>query len=198
MRAPHPIRSDAAARQRAIDTLWQLGGRIDRPRYGYLWAVLDAARDRAIWPAMRRLAQNGQAVSLYQGRTAQELARVAPYLVSLGTDDRVFDWLWNDGWGQSWGIFLWSLVSMESLRDHFRRLTYVRGPDRQQLLFRFYDPRVLRIFAPECEPAQIKELFGPVTRYMMEDEDGTGILIARPQTGPEGQKVVTSIQTLGG
>jgi hypothetical protein len=194
LRPSHPVRSNVAARRQAIDCLWQLREGSSAPRYGYLWAILDAARDKTIWTEMRRIGRGGQAVSLYQGRAAQELARVAPYLVNLGTDDQVFDWIWKNGWGQSWGIFFWSLVSMESLRDHFRRLTYVRAPDGQRLLFRFYDPRVLRVFAPECEPGQIKELFGPVTRFMMEDEDGGGIMIARPV----GERVVTSIQPLAG
>jgi Domain of unknown function (DUF4123) len=192
----NPQRPGSAAKQQAIDLLWQQAGRESQPRYGYLWAILDAARDKAIWPVVRRLARDGEVTCLYQGRAARELARVAPYLVSLGTDDRVFDWIWNEGWGQSWGIFLWSLVSMDSLRNHFRRMTYVSGPDRQRLLFRFYDPRVLRVFAPRCEPAQIRELFGPVTRFMMEDEDGGGIVTVRPQTGPDGERVVTTIETL--
>jgi hypothetical protein len=38
--------------------------------------------------------------------------------------------------------------TMETLRDHFRRLTMVRGPDRRRLLFRFYDTRVSRVFLP--------------------------------------------------
>ena len=95
------MRQDAAAKQRAIDCLWQLGGNRERPRYGYLHAILDAARDPAIYQGLRRLSANEPVVSLYQGPTARELAGVAPYLVSLGTTDLVFDWIWNNGWGQS-------------------------------------------------------------------------------------------------
>src|SRR5271165_5508474 len=133
------LRRNAAAKQRAIDCLWQVGGTPDQPRYGYLHAILDAARDPAIYQGLRRLSSSEQVLSLYQGPTARELAGVAPYLVSLGTTNQVFDWIWDNGWGESWGIFFWSLVSMETLREHFRRLTVVRGPEGQRLLFRFYD-----------------------------------------------------------
>jgi hypothetical protein len=180
----NPWRQDAAAKQQTIDCLWELSGRTGQPRYGYLSAIFDAARDNAIWPLVPRLVRNEEETSPYQGRSAQELARVAAYLVSPGTDGRVFDWLWNDGWGRSWGTFFWSLVSMDSLRNHFRRLTCAQVPEGGRLLFRFYDPRVLRVFAPRCEPARINELFGPVARFMMEDEDGGGIITVRPQTGP--------------
>jgi Domain of unknown function (DUF4123) len=141
---PAEIRRDPAARERAIQSLWQLDGRPERGRQPYLYAILDAARDKRIYPELRRLARTQQVLGLYQGRAASELAAVAPYLVGLGTTDRVFDWLWEQGWGESWGIFLWSLVAPDTLRAHFRRLTVVRSDAGERLLFRFYDPRVLR------------------------------------------------------
>ena len=167
---------DPRARDRAIRCLWQLGDHDPAARQGYLYAVLDAARDERIFPGLRRLAAATQVISLYQGKSERELAAVAPYLVCLGTDDVVFDWIWRDGWGADWGIFLWSIVTLETLRAHLRRLTMVRTQEGQRLLFRFYDPRVLRQFAPSCDAAQARELFGPVTRFMIEDPTGEAIL----------------------
>ena len=109
------IRRDSAAKQRAIDTLWQLDGRPGQPRAANLYAILDAARDERIYQGLRRLSGSEQVVGLYQGPTARELAGVAPYAVSLGLSDRVFDWIWDNGWGDSWGIFFWSLVSIDTL-----------------------------------------------------------------------------------
>ncbi|MSO99512.1 MAG: DUF4123 domain-containing protein [Acetobacteraceae bacterium] len=188
------IRRDATAKQRAIDCLWQLGGRTDQPRRANLYAILDAARDPGIYQGLRRLQTSEQVIGLYQGPTARELAGVAPYLISLGASNAVFDWIWTNGWGGSWGIFFWSLVSIDTLRAHFRRLTMVRGPDGKRMLFRYYDPRVLRVFMPGCDAGQIKELFGPVTRFHYEDEDGTAILTARAQ----GDRVLTTATPLTG
>jgi hypothetical protein len=121
------------------------------------------------------------------------LAAVAPYLVGLGTTDRVFDWLWEQGWGESWGIFLWSLVSPDTLRAHFRRLTMVRSDAGERLLFRFYDPRVLRTFLPTCDAAQSEEIFGPVQRFTMEQAAGSGMVSFRPGgQGGNGQAAAIS------
>ncbi|HVC59660.1 MAG TPA: DUF4123 domain-containing protein [Acetobacteraceae bacterium] len=148
-------------------------------RQPYLYAILDAARDKRIYPELRRLARTEQVLGLYQGRTASELAAVAPYLVGLGTTDRVFDWLWDQGWGESWGVFVWSLVSPDTLRAHFRRLTMVRSDAGARLLFRFYDPRVLGAFLPTCDAAQLDEIFGPVQRFMLEQDAGRAMVSFR-------------------
>jgi hypothetical protein len=41
----------------------------------------------------------------------------------------------------------------------------------ETVLFRFYDPRVLRALLPTCTSDQLVELFGPVQKYIVEDED---------------------------
>ena len=43
--------------------------------------------------------------------------------------------------------------------------------DGKTLYFRFYDPRVLRMFLPTCAPEQLAEFFGPVESFYVEDED---------------------------
>jgi hypothetical protein len=184
------VRRDPEAKARAIRCLWQLGAAGGR-RQSYLYVVLDAARDKQIYPRLRQLAATELVVGLYQGRTATELAAVAPYLVCLGATDRVFDWLWDQGWGESWGIFLWSLVSPETLRAHFRRLNMVQTEQKQRLLFRFYDPRVLRPFLPTCDAAQLREMFGPVAAYMAESAEGDAILTFRG-----GDRLVTATTEL--
>jgi hypothetical protein len=169
------IRQDPAAKQRAIRCLWQLDRMPGGRRQPYLHAILDAARDERIYAGLRRLAATEEVLPLYQGRAATEMATVAPYLVCLGTGDRVFNWIWEEGWAESWGVFLWSLVSPERLRAHFRRMTMVQMENGQRLLFRFYDPRVLIVFLSTCETSQLTEMFGPVHRFSVENNGGAAI-----------------------
>ncbi len=51
------------------------------------------------------------------------------------------------------------------------------------MYFRFYDPRVLRIFLPTCDRSQILEFFGPVKIFICEDEDPEHILLFSHQNG---------------
>jgi hypothetical protein len=44
----------------------------------------------------------------------------------------------------------------------------VETEDGQRLVFRYFDPRVLRVFLPVCTPAEKNDFFGPVYRFFIE------------------------------
>jgi hypothetical protein len=140
-----------------------------------LYALLDAARDPAIHHGLQGFAATEEIACLYQGAAAEDLGHVAPWLVRLGPRTDVFDWIWDKGWGDSWGVFIWSTATVDDLRAHFRKLTRVRTEDGKVLLFRFYDPRVLSTFLPTCAPTQVEEMFGPVMRFFVEADGGAAI-----------------------
>jgi len=115
-------------------------------------------------------------VCLYRGRLAPDMAEVAPYLVELKPDEPFARWVLENCWGQHWGIFAISHEGLRTLRQHFRRFTVVQDPNGKYLYFRFYDPRVLRVFLPTCNEAELAEFFGPVLFYAAEDEDGARLV----------------------
>ena len=41
----------------------------------------------------------------------------------------------------------------------------------ENLYFRYYDPRVLRIYLPACNKEELATIFGPVRRYVLEGEE---------------------------
>ena len=59
-------------------------------------------------------------------------------------------------------MYLASPEPLEGLRRHFRDLLMMKLPDQKQVYFRFYDPRVLRLFLPTCTAQEIGLIFGPV------------------------------------
>ena len=177
------IRRDQAARRRASLLLWQQEATPNQPRPGHLFAILDAARDRSIYAGLQRLATWHEITPLYQGADADNVAAVGPYLVSLGTTDQIFDWIWENFWGDAWGIFLCSPASAETLRTHFRRHLLARTTDGERLVFRFYDPRVLLPFLPTCRAAQLRDFFGPVQHFALEDDDGAALVTLRREAG---------------
>ena len=98
------------------------------------------------------------------------MATVAPYLVKLEPKEPFTDWLLNEGWGVHWGIFLRSPTVLRALLDHFRSFHTIELPDQRTVLFRYYDPRVLRTFLPVCNAAELTTFFGPVQTFIVEGE----------------------------
>lgn len=119
---------------------------------------------------------------LYSGELEPDIAAVAPYIARLEAGTEFAAWVLA-GWGQRRGIFAQVAegVDMPVLRRHFRKLGMVYGPDGNPLLFRYYDPRVMGSFLPSCDAAELKGVFGPVSRYVVErDGVGAGVTLSAP------------------
>lgn len=137
--------------------------------------ILDAARDSRIFPML--LECHLEYSCLYSGTLPPLLSMAAPYLVRLEYDYRDTRRFILHAWGNSWGVFLHCDESSKSLRRHLRELLVVRDAQDQKLLFRYYDPRVLRVYLPTCTPGELRSVFGPVNKFWLEDES-SGTLIA--------------------
>ena len=48
--------------------------------------------------------------------------------------------------------------------------------DGKSLYFRYYDPRVFRVFLPTCDREQLGTMFGPVGRYYVEGEKSDSLV----------------------
>lgn len=143
-----------------------------------LFAILDAARDDRVLELL--LTEEEKFQSLYEGDLAQELYEVAPYLVRLSPDSTLLEALVHEGWGRSWGIYLTCDKRFADVRRHMRRFLMVKTDDGQQLYFRFYDPRVLRVFLPTCTLDQVTEFFGPLACFLMEAQQTETLLKFSP------------------
>ncbi len=140
-----------------------------------MYAIVDTAREEAIYGKLVHSRIEG--ACLYRGQEATELADVAPYLVKLNKDDAFTDWLFENCWGNSWGIFLESSLELPELKRHFRKFIMIYDEEGKSLYFRFYDPRVLRVMMPIFDDDQVKQFFGPVERYLVETEEEDELVI---------------------
>ncbi|MFL5358505.1 DUF4123 domain-containing protein [Archangium sp.] len=166
-----PAKSPHSRGEEALETLGALPGP--------LFAVLDAARDERALALLRRAGVPYR--SLYEGPEAEELESVAPYLVELTGARAVLERLVGAGWGRNWGIFLTGPRPFDELRRHLRKFLMVREEETgKRLYFRFYDPRVLRVFLPSCSPPQQAALYAEVDCFFAEAEDGRLLRFARP------------------
>jgi hypothetical protein len=146
---------------------------------GRTFAVLDGARDPRVHPAVERseLAH----LCLYTGVLDLALARVAPYLVELHREAPLTRGL-AEHWGDAWGIFLRSSAGLTALHRHFRRFLRVRDERGRTLIFRYYDPRVLRAYLPTCTDAELDYVFGPVDSFVLESGPA-GVVVAERRPG---------------
>jgi hypothetical protein len=133
------------------------------------FAILDAGRGNTIYQKI--VDTDIPKMCLFHGSKAVELAQVAPYLVQLSQDDPFTHWLIQNGWGKSWGVFFQSSDDIDTLQRHFRKFLIVYTEDGKPLYFRFYDPRVLRVYLPTCNPGELRILYGPISRYVFEADD---------------------------
>jgi pSer/pThr/pTyr-binding forkhead associated (FHA) protein len=154
-----------------------------------LYAILDAARDPVIL-ARLVLECKEEYQSLYEGEEGVKLAAFAPYLVALPRGSALLETLVRDGWGKSWGVYLTCDRPFKDVRKHLRHFLMVELDQKnKKFLFRFYDPRVLRVFLPTCTPDELAEFFGPISSYVLEGADDTIILEHR--NSPSGLESAT-------
>lgn len=137
------------------------------------YAVLDPAREPALYEHIARL-EPGAAACLFEGRLAPELKQVSPHLVELAPNDPLAAAWRREGWGKSWGIQLDSAKPLGFVRRRLRHFTQARLPDGEgPVLFRFWDPRVFRVYLPLVEPAELPAWFEGIECYRCEGEDSS-------------------------
>lgn len=140
----------------------------------YVYAVLDGA---SVPNIIQNLAAfKAKSICLYRGELDPELAQMAPYLVLLTPDSELTNWVLN-GIGHHWGIFAVSKADIREMRKHFRTFLMVYDPDGEPVYFRYYDPRVLRVFLPTCDEEGMKNALDVVDKYYVENEEGKALLL---------------------
>jgi hypothetical protein len=159
-----------------------IGERIFSDPQMNVYAVLDGASAPGL---LQKLFPSGaKYFCVLPGDLEPDMAEVAPYLVQLRADSDLARWVLTEGWGKHWGIFAASPADPRTMRGHFRGLVKVYDEEGKPLIFRYYDPRVLREFLTTCTSDELQEMFGPIAAYYAEAED-PAILLSFSRRGEE-------------
>lgn len=111
-------------------------------------------------------------------------------LISNAEKDALTDLFITPTSGKSDKVYIVSNWSLEKLVTHFRKFLIIKTESNQQLYFRFYDPRVLKIFLPTCDQQQIIEFFGPIEKFIVEGDTKEEAIEFTHQNGNLLQKVI--------
>jgi hypothetical protein len=168
-----------------IDFLWPQGDWFDGPQVHML---LDGARD----PAISQLVRGGnlEYECLFTGDLSARLQTAAPYLVHLEAASPLTHTLLERSWNQDWGIFTIGphYTTITQQRIHFKKLLRVQDETGKEMAFRFYDPRVLRVFLPICTGEQLELVFGPLLAIVAQSEDPGTFVRYTPESTRVGLK----------
>jgi hypothetical protein len=159
---------EPALRDRVIEALWPSSAANTS-----VWAIVDCARDDRIYPALRTSGLDY--LCLYSGRLLPAVEAAAPHLIELAPTYAFTPKLIDMGWGNSWAVFL-RTDDPSGLRHHLRRFLRVQDESGRILLFRYYDPRVLRVYLPTCRADELRTVFGDISSYLVEDETGRSLI----------------------
>ena len=153
-----------------------------------LYYILDAAQDKLIYSMLTHstvihhcLYRKG--IHFPGERLTEILASVAPYLLQLSPDDSFLATLLSRGWGKNWGIFLFSDRNMQTVYEHCSGNLLALTENGQTLHFRYFDPRILRVYLPTCTDNELTVFFGPIAAYLTEDDNGKGQILFTRKNG---------------
>ena len=62
------------------------------------------------------------------------------------------------------------------MRKHFRKFVTVYNEEMEPVYFRYYDPRVFRVYLPTCNAGELDTVFGPVETFCVEDRDPSTLI----------------------
>lgn len=113
---------------------------------------------------------------LIRGELTPDMVHVVPYVALMIPNEKFTSWVLENAFGKNWGIIVQSRFSIYEMRRHFRSLIQVVDEDGKAMLFRFFDPRVIRKFLPTCDAEQLKAFFGNTEAYYAEAEEGDVLL----------------------
>jgi hypothetical protein len=140
------------------------------PRAGaFRYAMIDLAVAEALRSQVAGL-QPPVGETLFDRRADRRLLLVAPWLVRLSLAQDIGRRLEELGPSLPWGCYVYSTVDISSLRAALRRFNIARLPNSaRKVLFRYWDPRVMRVFLAVANKAQRELLFEWIERIEAPD-----------------------------
>ncbi len=139
-----------------------------------LYGIIDSARNEDVFRYL--ISGNATYQSLLEGTMDVHSFGASGFLVECKKDSLLFNWMTTEAWGDSCCIFFTSKSPFEELFIHLQQFNRVYIEDEDVVLFRYYDPRVLRVYLPTCNHNEIETFFGDIKTFFAEDKDPSEVI----------------------
>lgn len=153
---------------------------------GNLYAVIDACGHEMEIPGWAAKLGGDQTICLFDGQAGETAGLYAPYIfkVDATVRDVVLPRVWDDA---GWGFFFITntedaSVSLHSLRRHFKRWLRVGISENPNVLFRFYDPRILNGWLRALDNIQRTLFMGPMQSVVTAGANNATQVFLNPNT----------------
>lgn len=135
------------------------------------YLLLDGAKIENLPARIYSLDENPIVEWLYHSTPLQEVFDVGPALVVLRANTAL-EKAFTEDWQNDAGLIIESDAPIQQLTEHLRSLIHVRVTGDASMLFRYYDPRVMRHWLPPLNPAEKDHLMGPIRRVRLPAREG--------------------------
>lgn len=130
--------------------------------------------------------------------SGDQIKEISPLIFRFSANSKFCEWFYLNCWGGFCGVLISAKTfSIYDLFGHFKNFLTIQTEDNEVLYFRFYDPRVLKIFLPTCDQNQLLEFFGPIESFICEGDTKEEAIRFWHQNGTLMQEVLTVEQVFG-
>ena len=155
-----------------------------------LYGIVDSARNDEVFRYL--VTGDVKYKSLFEDTMDVQSYGVSGFLVECKKESPLFQWMTTEAWGDSCCIFFTSKSSFDVLFSHFQKFNRVYLEEDDVVLFRFYDPRVLRTYLPTCNRFEIETFFGEVHSFFAESNDSEVINVFRKGIDTDAEVLMVS------
>jgi hypothetical protein len=135
----------------------------------HLYAIVDSARNDEVFRYF--IIGDTPYRSLFEGTMDVQSYGVSGFVIECKKNSPLYDWVTSTLWGQDACIFIVCKMSFDEVFSHFQQFNRVILEGDKVVLFRFYDPRVLRTYLPSCKKQEIELFFGDMICLFAESEE---------------------------
>ncbi|MEM6594851.1 MAG: DUF4123 domain-containing protein [Pseudomonadota bacterium] len=140
---------------------------------------------------------NEEVRCLFDGQAFEDLAEVAPWLISLERFGDAWDWYVENGWGNNWGIVILTRLPLAKLKSHFKKFIKAEDEDGETYFFKFYRPEHLNTYLPIFDDDQRQRFLRGIDGILTEVDDGASALVHRVGKDAKLDSVSVDLVTMG-